>query len=273
MVYECVLGVNVRRKRVHELELARILNFRHANPGHSTIRENSRRVMPVRNLLARGICSRIWGNLCVALEKFQVLLHYYSGSSVLANDCPVRRNNMSRFPIAPGEVCIRPYQPEDADALFAAVKESMADIQPWMPWCHSDYSIEDARSWIEATVAGHANGTFYDFAIITGGEFVGSCGINNINTMDRVANLGYWLRTSCTGQGIATSAVRQLLRWALDNTNLNRVEIVVAVDNHKSRRVAELVGAHRDAVLPMRTMVGNRPSDAIMYSVLREAHD
>lgn len=171
-----------------------------------------------------------------------------------------------------GQVYIRPYRQEDADALLAAVRESMDEIQPWMPWCHSGYSIEDARSWIETTRTGRANGTLYDFAILAGEELSGGCGINHINMMDRVANLGYWLRTTRTGEGIATSAVTQLLRWALDSTDLNRIEIVVAVDNYRSQRVAERVGARRDAVLPMRTMVSGRPSDAIMYSVLRQDH-
>jgi len=51
------------------------------------------------------------------------------------------------------------------------------------------------------------------------------------------------------------------------------MEIVVAVDNYKSQRVAERVGAQRDAVLPMRTMVNGHPSDAIMYSVLRPDYE
>jgi len=97
-------------------------------------------------------------------------------------------------------------------------------------------------------------GTMYDFAIVSNGRFAGGCGINHINAQDRVANLGYWIRTSCTGQGIATSAVKLLVAWAFANTGLNRIEIVVAVDNHRSQRVAERVGAHQDAILPMRTM-------------------
>lgn len=167
------------------------------------------------------------------------------------------------------DVQIRPYQRDDEHALLEAVRESWQQVGPWMPWCHQNYSIEDARSWVQATIEGAKTGSLYDFAIFSQGEFAGGCGINNINDQDRVANLGYWIRTSCTGQGIASSAVKQLLGWVFANTDLNRIEIVVAVDNHRSQRVAVQVGAQRDAVLPMRTMANGRPSAAIMYSVLR----
>lgn len=164
---------------------------------------------------------------------------------------------------------IRPYERGDAEALLEAVRESMAELAPWMPWCHPGYSIEDARGWIEATLEGHRSGTHYDFAIVAGAQLLGGCGINQIQPLDQVANLGYWVRSSCTGQGIATTAVRQLLRWGFENTELNRIEIVVAVGNRRSQRVAEKIGAHRDAVLARRTMVRGRPSAAVLYSVLR----
>jgi len=110
----------------------------------------------------------------------------------------------------------------------------------------------------------------YDFAIIdANGTYAGGCGINHINRIDRFANLGYWVRSSLAGRGIAPAALLQLLSWTFANTTLNRVEIVAAVDNVRSQRVAEKVGAHRDAVLRKRVMVRGLPSDAVLYSVVR----
>lgn len=162
-----------------------------------------------------------------------------------------------------------PYEPDDAAALTEAVQESVREVQPWMPWCYPGYSIDDAREYISATMAGRRQGTMYDFAIMVDGRIAGGCGINQINVLDRVANLGYWVRSSCTRRGVATAAVTQLLRWGFNHTNLNRIEIVAAVDNLASQRVAEKVGARKDAVLAKRTMVDGRPSDAVLYSVLR----
>ena len=166
-------------------------------------------------------------------------------------------------------VRIRPYELSDAPALYEAARESYLDIGPWMPWCHADYQLAEAQTWVTAVIDGAKSGTIYDFAILIDDRFAGACGINQINPHDRVANLGYWLRSSCTGKGVAAWAARHVIDWAFDNTVLNRIEIVVAVNNARSLRVAEKVGATRDAVLPMRTMANGVATDAVMHSVLR----
>jgi RimJ/RimL family protein N-acetyltransferase len=169
-----------------------------------------------------------------------------------------------------GLVHIRLYRPTDISEMVAAARESVADVSPWMPWCHADYSEADAAPWITATLEGHRTGATYEFAIEDDtGRYAGGCGINNINRGSGVANLGYWVRSSATGRGIAPAAVLQLTAWVFVNTPLHRLEIVAAVDNIRSQRVAEKVGAHRDAVLKKRTLVQGQPSDAVLFSVLR----
>ena len=47
---------------------------------------------------------------------------------------------------------IRPYRLNDAHAIWEAVRESMNELQPWMPWCHPGYAIEESRSWLAGQV-------------------------------------------------------------------------------------------------------------------------
>jgi ribosomal-protein-serine acetyltransferase len=169
------------------------------------------------------------------------------------------------------DVAIRAWRPDDVDDLYGAVQESVTEVSPWMPWCHPAYGREDARWWIEQTIAGRRDGSMYDFAMTAGGKLAGGCGINHINAQDRFANLGYWVRTSRAGEGVTPRAVRLLIDWAFAHTDLERIEIVAAVGNLRSQRVAEKVGACREAVLARRTMTGDGPTDAVMYCVLRPA--
>ncbi len=171
-------------------------------------------------------------------------------------------------------VSIRPVSEADADALVVAVRESVADIAPWMVWCRPDYGREHALSWIHAAMAGPSSGSSYEFAVIDAdGTLAGVCGVNHVNTVDRFANLGYWIRTSRSRRGLAPAAVRAVAGWTFANTSLNRLEIVVAIGNRKSQRVAEKVGASREAVLRQRLMVAGAPSDAVMYALLRAGHE
>jgi RimJ/RimL family protein N-acetyltransferase len=166
-------------------------------------------------------------------------------------------------------VVIRPYVAEDAPALWAAARESQAEVFRWLEWCHPGYALADAEWWCNSRAALAAAGQEYSFAISApDGGFLGGCGLNQINTVHRIANLGYWVRTSATGRGVATEAVRQLRRFAFENTNLVRLEIVCAVGNQASQRVAEAAGAFREGVLRSRLIVHGSPADAVMHSLV-----
>ena len=169
------------------------------------------------------------------------------------------------------EVSIRPYDLNDVEKLYEAARESVAELQPFLPWCHPEYVIDEARSWIELQVDQFQSGKEYEFVIVaTEGRFLGGCGLNGIDRENRRANLGYWIRSSDTRRGAATAATRLLVRWAFDNTNLNRLEIVVSATNLASLRVAEKAGAIREGTLRSRLLLHGIAHDAAVFSFVRK---
>jgi len=168
-------------------------------------------------------------------------------------------------------VLIRPYRLDDAQAVAEAALGSIAELQPWMPWCHPTYSLADSQSWLEIQVPAFEHGTAFEFAIISGdGRYLGGCGLNQIDTANHRANLGYWVRSTATRQGVASDAVRALRDWAFQTTDLIRLEIVVAVGNLPSHRVAEKVGAAREGILQRRILLYGEARDATMFSLTRD---
>jgi ribosomal-protein-serine acetyltransferase len=170
-------------------------------------------------------------------------------------------------------VCsLRAYEPEDAPALWEAARESVGEVYPWLAWCHPQYSMAEAEQWVRSRAPLAAEGREYAFAIVgADGRLLGGCGVNQINRAHRLGNLGYWVRTSATRRGVATEAVRQVADFAFGNTDLVRLEIVGAVGNDASQRVAERAGAVREGVLRQRLLVHGRPVDAVMFSLVRRA--
>ena len=167
-------------------------------------------------------------------------------------------------------VNIRPYRLDDAAAVAEAAIESLAELQPWMPWCHPAYSIDDSRSWLRVHVPAFELKTAFEFAIVAeGGRYLGGCGLNQFDAINRRANLGYWVRSSETRRGVATAAVLALRDWAFASTDLIRLEILVAVGNTASHRVAEKAGAAREGILLRRLLLHGRPHDATMFSLTR----
>jgi ribosomal-protein-serine acetyltransferase len=171
-------------------------------------------------------------------------------------------------------ISLRPYRVEDAPALHAAALSSVAEIQPFGPWCHSGLSLADTRTWLENQIQAFAARKAFEHAIVGGdGECLGACGVNQIDETNRRANLGYWVRTSATRRGVATAAVRQLVRWAFAYTDLIRLEVIVSTRNAASLRVAEKSGAVREGILRSRLLLHGVAHDAVLFSFVRGTID
>src|SRR6266446_4390190 len=169
-----------------------------------------------------------------------------------------------------GPILIRPFREEDAGALYEAVRESISEVSPWLPWCHQNYSIEESREFIGSRELASQGGEWYSFGIFETdtGRFLGGVGINFINRVHQMANLGYWVRTSAAGRGIATAATRMAARFGFEQLGLRRIEIVVVVANVPSQRVAEKVGAHREGLLRKRLLIHGESLDAVLFSLV-----
>jgi RimJ/RimL family protein N-acetyltransferase len=83
-------------------------------------------------------------------------------------------------------------------------------------------------------------------------------------------NLGYWVRTSAAGRGVASKASRLVARFGFEELGLHRIEILAAVSNVASQRVAEKIGAAREGVLRKRLLIRGEPQDAVMFSLVPE---
>jgi RimJ/RimL family protein N-acetyltransferase len=165
---------------------------------------------------------------------------------------------------------IRPYRLDDAPEIWRAVRESLTELEPWMPWAHRGYSVDESRSWLATQVQAFQQRTTFEFAITTAdGGYLGGCGLNQIDALNRRANLGYWVRSLATGKGVATEATRLTRDWGFAHTDLERLEVLVAVGNLASRRVAEKAGAVYEGILRRRLIVHGTRHDAALYAFLR----
>lgn len=63
--------------------------------------------------------------------------------------------------------------------------------------------------------------------------------------------------------------MRLAYQRAMENTNLIRLEILIAVGNTASQRVAEKVGAVREGILRKRLVLHDEAHDAVMFSLVR----
>ncbi len=166
-------------------------------------------------------------------------------------------------------VRIRRSEAGDAARLIEAIHASIADLQIWMPWAHPGYSIEDSKMWLDLCREGWEKGTQYSFIAVdvATDEVLGDCSISQINRMHGFANLGYWVRSTATRQGLGSALARRVARFGVEEIRLNRLEILTALGNVASQRVAEKAGATREGVLRSRLVERDKVVDATIFSL------
>jgi RimJ/RimL family protein N-acetyltransferase len=115
-------------------------------------------------------------------------------------------------------------------------------------------------------------GDAHEFGIfLTSGEFVGGCGLNQISRLNKLCNLGYWVRQSRQRAGAATAATLALRDLAFASLGLARVELVVAVGNDASVAVANKVGATQECVAEHRLQLHGKATAAHVFSFINSA--
>ena len=164
-----------------------------------------------------------------------------------------------------GEVRLRPPHESDAPAVVAAVQSSLAELSPWLPWATDAYDEGSALQWI----CGELDPSEHGFLILGHDQaLVGICGLNQVNELHNCANLGYWLRTDCTGHGWAAKATRILSKYGINEVGLHRLEILMSVENEPSRLVAERAGAEYEGVQRGALQLHGRYHDAHCFSIV-----
>jgi ribosomal-protein-serine acetyltransferase len=172
--------------------------------------------------------------------------------------------------ITEGGLLLRSWRTEDAPALHEAVQESLETVGRWLPWCHAGYGLGEAQDWIRHCREGWAADEHFAFGVFEkdSGALLGSVGLNQRNPVHRSAALGYWVRQSRQGHGIAQRAARLAARFGFGELGLVRIEIVVLPDNQLSRRTAQRAGARFEAIARHRIWMRDQARDAAVYALV-----
>ena len=71
----------------------------------------------------------------------------------------------------------------------------------------------------------------------------------HIDRQGRTVELGYVIAPSARGRGVATRALELLTEWAFETLGALRAELIISVENHGSKRVAQRAGYQMEGVL------------------------
>jgi RimJ/RimL family protein N-acetyltransferase len=99
---------------------------------------------------------------------------------------------------------------------------------------------------------------------------IGTCTLFALNDEHRRAELGFALRRSAWGRGLATDAVRSVVRFAFQGMHLHRLEADADPRNVASRKLLLRLGFREEGYLRERYLVAGERQDAVFFGLLRE---
>ncbi len=166
------------------------------------------------------------------------------------------------------QALVRTFTVEDADDLAHLVDVNAERLDRWFPWVAVSRQPEGARGFIERSLASETdvegNGIWVE------GSLVGAIGLS-VHTAWNGGELGYWLDAGAEGRGLVTRACKLFIDHGFQELGLNRIQIHSAVDNERSRAVAERLGFTQEGVLRRCGRVGgDRYLDLVVYGLLHD---
>lgn len=156
---------------------------------------------------------------------------------------------------------------DDVGALDALVAANRDQLRPWMPWAR-DPEGAGTRAFVEGralTALERVEGV--DTGIWWRGRLVGAAGIHSWSERPRRGSVGYWIAADVQGNGVATRAARALLAKAFDDWGAERVDLRAAVENARSRAVADRLEMRFEGVLRRELPVEGRYADMAVYAL------
>lgn len=154
--------------------------------------------------------------------------------------------------LSTARLLLRPWRPDDAPQLHPVLAENQPHLAPWIPARVADPATAPL---LAERLAGFADdfaaARAWRYAIVSPADarLLGEVSLFPRSADGRVplaaadrAEIGYWLRSDATGQGLVTEAVRALLDVAASLANVTRAEIRCDARNAASTAIPRRLG-------------------------------
>jgi len=177
--------------------------------------------------------------------------------------------NSARF-IVPVDVEIelQILEERDAQGLYRLIDSNRAYLRQWLPWVDSETSVEDSRRFVLRCLQHYLDNEGFALGIRFHGQLAGVLGCHSLDWPGRKIEIGYWLGADFQGRGMMTRACRAAVRYAFEKLQINRVTILCATGNLRSRAIPQRLGFTQEGTLREAEWLYDHFVDLVVYSLL-----
>lgn len=180
------------------------------------------------------------------------------------------------FEIETERLILRCPRPGDGLEMNAAIRESIAELRPWMSFATPVPTVDETERFVIETFRAFEDKRGFGFRLVEKqtGAFAGNIGTHSFNWSVPACEIGYWVRTCCTGLGYASEATRALTVMVFNLLRMERVGIRCDSRNAASRRVAEKAGFRYEGTLRCDSRAPDGSlRDTLVFSMIRQKYE
>jgi RimJ/RimL family protein N-acetyltransferase len=175
---------------------------------------------------------------------------------------------MAAMQLTTARLLLREFVEEDWEAVLAYQSDPL--YLRYYPWTERDEAgAREFVGWFLAQQQEQPRSKFQLAAVLKAeGWLIGNCGVR-VNDPDlREGNIGYELDSRCWGQGYATEAAREMVRFGFEELGLHRIWSWCVAENVGSARVLEKVGMRQEGYLREKEYFKGRWWDQRQFAIL-----
>ncbi|MBQ9059642.1 MAG: GNAT family N-acetyltransferase [Firmicutes bacterium] len=168
---------------------------------------------------------------------------------------------------------LRRYEPGDAQTLHEkfGTDEKMFEFSGWNPYA----SLKQAEKTVAEFIEGYGTDHFYGWALELAeekgreqaGDLVGTIGAYDFDPAENSIEIGCSIARDHWGRGFASEAVRETLRYLLEEEGIGRVTAWCAADNIGSMRAMEKAGMQQVSREAGALQIGDKVYDKLYYEI------
>ena len=171
---------------------------------------------------------------------------------------------------------MRCWEPADAPLVKESIDSSLDELRPWLPWALDEpKALEEKVQQLRGFRGRFDLGEdfFYGLFSRDESEVVGGSGFHRRVGLGAF-EIGYWIRSSRAGQGLATEVTAALTRVGFEVCEVDRIEIHCEPANEQSMRIPRKLGYTEEARLRRRLYAppGGEPRDVVVFSLFRDTY-
>ena len=165
---------------------------------------------------------------------------------------------------------LRPFRRRDVAPMHDAIHASLPELVQWLPWAIG-YDRSVSQRFVRESASAWNDGRAFDFAIRLPEEpdlHVGNVSVWPTSAPNRTGEVGYWVRTDLTGEGIGTEVTARAMQIGFEELDYHKIILRIAAGNERSDKIAKRLGFNYDGMLRHEVKVGDTWLDHSAWSVL-----